>query len=338
MSGITESFKVIETGYKERDNDFLKDVREGLAADSKHLSCRFFYDKKGSKLFEAICDLPEYYLTRAEREILVDQAKAIAAQMPENVTLVELGSGSGVKTQVLIEALLLQQMSLLYMPVDISSSALEDSAQVFLDRFSNLEIVGVSAEYQRGLREVRERIKGPKLVLWLGSSVGNFTRLDAAQFLRDVRASMRSDDLLLMGVDLRKDRAVLEPAYDDAQGVTAQFNLNLLERINRELGGHFNLDAFQHKAVYDENEGRVEMYLVSTREQVVAIDDLGLGVSFEEGEMVFTELSYKYSLTEIETLAEDSDFELLHQWFDGKKRFSLNLMGGVCQMKCVNDH
>lgn len=138
---------------------------------------------------------------------------------------------------------------------------------------------------------------------------------------------MRSDDLLLMGVDLRKDRAVLEPAYDDAQGVTAQFNLNLLERINCELGGHFNLDAFQHKAVYDENEGRVEMYLVSTREQVVAIDDLGLDVPFEEGEVVFTEPSYKYSLTEIETLAEDSGFEMLHQWFDGKKRFSLNLMG-----------
>jgi L-histidine Nalpha-methyltransferase len=327
MSGKIEAFKVIETGYKEREEDFGTDVREGLTAVSKRLSCRFFYDEKGSKLFEAICDLPEYYLTRAEREILVDHAEAIAALLPKNVTVVELGSGSGIKTQVLIEALLSQQMSLLYMPVDISSSALEDSAKVFLDRFSNLDIVGVSAEYQRGLMEVRKTIKGPKLILWLGSSVGNFTRLDATQFLRDVRASMRSGDQLLMGVDLRKDRAILEAAYNDAQGVSAQFNLNLLTRINRELGGHFNLDAFQHKAVYDTDRGCVEIYLVSRCKQVVKIDDLGLDVSFEDGEMVFTEPAYKYSLAEIDHLAEDSGFKILHQWFDGKKQFSLNLMG-----------
>jgi len=327
MSGSTEAFTLIETGYKARDDDFAEDVRDGLTGASKHLSCRFFYDEKGSQLFEAICDLPEYYLTRAERGILVRHAEAIVAQVPEGVTVVELGSGSGVKTQILIEALLAKHKALTYMPVDISVSALEESAQVFLDRFSNLEIVGVSAEYQSGLKKVQERVEGLKLVLWLGSSVGNFTRLDAAQFLGGVRESMGSGDRFLMGVDLRKDKAVLEAAYDDAQGVTAAFNLNLLGRINRELGGRFELDAFEHKAVYDEEEGRVEMYLVSTRDQVVVIDDLGLDVSFKDGEMIFTEPSYKYSLVEIETLAEDSGFEILDQWFDKEKRFSLSLMG-----------
>ena len=224
MSGVTESFSLIETGYQARDDDFARDVRKGLATESKRLSCRFFYDEIGSKLFEAICDVPEYYLTRAESEILVRHAEEIAAQGPETVTVVELGSGSGIKTQVLIEALLSKQGSLLYMPVDISSSALEESARVLLDRFSNLEIMGVSGEYQSGLRAVEEKINGPKLVLWLGSSVGNFTRVDAVQFLRNLRASMGSGDQLLMGVDLRKDRAVLESAYDDAKGITAQFN------------------------------------------------------------------------------------------------------------------
>lgn len=327
MSGIADAFTLIETGYKDLSDGFAEDVRVGLTAGSKHLSCRFFYDERGSKLFEAICDLPEYYLTRAEKEILDIHAEAIAARVPEGVTVVELGSGSGVKTQVLIEALLAQQMPLLYMPVDISPTALEDSAQEFLDRFSDLEIVAVSAEYHSGLRRVNKTVEGSKLVLWLGSSVGNFTRLDAAQFLSDVRLSMDAGDQLLMGVDLRKERVILEAAYGDAQGVTAQFNLNLLGRINRELGGHFDLDAFQHKAVYDEDEGRVEMYLVSTRDQVVVIDDLGLDVSFEAGEMIFTEPSYKYSLAEIDTLAENSGFEIVQRWFDREQRFSLNLMG-----------
>jgi L-histidine N-alpha-methyltransferase len=327
MSGSADAFTLIKTGYEERGNDFADDVRAGLTATSKHLSCRFFYDERGSKLFEAICDLPEYYLTRAEREILDTYSEAIAAQVLEDVTVVELGSGSGVKTQVLIEALLAQQMSLLYMPVDISPTALEDSAKVLLDRFSDLEIVAVSAEYQSGLRRVKKTVDGSKLVLWLGSSVGNFTRSDAAQFLSSVRESMGAGDQLLMGVDLRKERVVLEAAYDDAQGVTAQFNLNLLGRINRELGGHFDEDAFRHKAVYDEDEGRVEMYLVSTHHQVVTIDNLGLDVSFEAGEVIFTEPSYKYSLAEIDTLAENSGFEMVQQWFDREQRFSLSLMG-----------
>ncbi|HEV2125431.1 MAG TPA: L-histidine N(alpha)-methyltransferase, partial [Chloroflexota bacterium] len=204
-----------------------EEVRACLTAAPKRLPCRFFYDAAGSAIFDEICDLPEYYVTRAEREILQEHAGAIAALAPQRCRLVELGSGSASKTRLIIEALLQRQGTLRYIPVDISRSALEESALPLLDRYTGLDIQAVAAEYQDGLRYLERASSGPKLILWLGSNVGNFERADAAAFLRQVRSTMTLEDRLLIGIDLRKDRSILEPAYDDAQGVTARFNKNL---------------------------------------------------------------------------------------------------------------
>lgn len=305
------------------------EVRAGLMAMPKRLPCRFFYDEIGSQLFEAICELPEYYPTRTERAILAEHAAEVVERVPGCATLVELGSGSAAKTRLLIDALCRTGPHLRYVPIDISRSALEDSARGLLDAYPALSIDAVAAEYHDGLQCLAEAWtegpQGPRLVLWLGSNVGNLERDEAAAFLRNVRTTMAPDDRLLLGVDRRKARAVLEPAYDDAQGVTAQFNLNILARINRELGGQFRLSQFDHRAVYDEERGRIEMYLVSTQAQEVPIQDLDLVVPFAAGEAIHTENSYKYSDDEIEALAAGSGFAVERQWHDPRRWFSVNL-------------
>ncbi len=329
ISKLEDRFTLITTRVESALNAFAEDVALGLRASPKRLSCRYFYDQEGSRLFEQICKLPEYYLTGAEREILSARAGEIVSGFPEEVTLVELGSGSAVKTRLLIEALLACQDGLRFVPVDISQSALEESSQRLLRAYADLEILGVAAEYHAGLARLKDEIEGPKLILWLGSNVGNFDRPDAVRFLGRLRAAMADGDRLLMGVDLRKDRATLEAAYDDAEGVTARFNLNLLARINRELGGRFELEHFQHRVVYDEEDGRVAMYLVSACAQTVAVEGLDLEVVFAEGEAIHTEDSYKYSVAEIEALAGSAGLEVEEQWFDGERRFGLNLLKKV---------
>jgi L-histidine N-alpha-methyltransferase len=311
------------------ESSFADAVVDGLHDSSKHLPCRFFYDEVGSELFERICDLPEYYLTRAETEILDTQVEEMVGGLPDDLTLVELGSGSATKTKLLIEALLRQRDTLKFTPIDISKSALEGSAQALLVDHPGLEIMAVAGEYQDGIRALKNQNSGPELILWLGSSIGNLTRLEAVQFLSDIRTSMSADDRLLVGIDLRKSAQVLESAYDDAAKVTAAFNLNILKRINTELGGQFDLEAFRHQAVYDEIEGRVEMHLVSERDQVVRIEDLELEVSFNAGERIHTENSYKYSLDEIDSLAEQAHLVHENRWFDSQHQFSLNLMRGA---------
>jgi dimethylhistidine N-methyltransferase len=309
---------------------FAADVRRGLTSQPKWLSCRFFYDRQGSRLFEQICDLPEYYLTRAEDGILARHAEGIVATVPAGAALVELGSGSGAKTRHLIAALLRRQGSLRYTPIDIARDALEESAHRLHDEFAALEVHALCGEYRDGLRrlDALRRTGGPdrpQLILWLGSSVGNFERPRAAAFLSQVRATMGPDDRLLVGFDLRKARAVLEPAYDDARGVTARFNKNLLARVNRELGGHFDLSQFDHLAVYDEDAGRIRMSLVSRRDQVALIASLGLRVPLAAGEAIHTEDSYKYSLPEIGALAEAAGLEVERQWLDEGRRFCESL-------------
>lgn len=307
-----------------------EEVRAGLTASPKRLPCRFFYDAAGSELFEQICLLPEYYVTRAERQILATHAAEIVAEAPRPAVLVELGSGSATKTRLLIEALLGRQDTLRYVPVDISRDALEASAQELLVAYPALSVAAVAAEYQDGLRFLEQMPTAAepaaKLVLWLGSNVGNLTRTEAAAFLGQVRQRLGPDDRFLIGIDLRKDRTVLEPAYDDAQGVTAQFNKNVLVRINRELGGHFNLDAFAHRAIYHETEGRIAMYLVSQHEQVVAVEALPLRAHFAAGETIHTEDSYKYSEAEIVALADAAGFTVVRQWYDTERRFCETLL------------
>jgi uncharacterized SAM-dependent methyltransferase len=343
-------FRLVELPGGDPFAEFAQDVAAGLTAHPKHLSCRYFYDREGSRLFAAICELPEYYLTRAETEILERHARQIAALFPEDVTVIELGSGNAVKTRLLLEALL-PDRRVRYVPIDICRPVLEESAADLLQRFPPLEIVAVAAEYHEGLRHLvgtRDEGRGarnnlvfssplapnpsslsddrPRLILWLGSNIGNFTRAEAATLLRRIRDTMTSADRMLVGVDLRKDRGVLEAAYDDAAGVTAAFNLNLLARINHELNGNFGLSAFQHRAIYNQDLGRIEMYLVSTRVQSVTIGRIGLTVRFAAGETIHTENSYKYSLAEINAVAAAAGLQGQRFWQDAAGRFCLHLL------------
>ena len=315
-------------------DDFAEDVRAGLTAPRKFLLPKYFYDALGSRLFDAICLVPEYYLTRAEADIFERHAAEIvesARDGARRVTLFELGSGSAAKTRRIIDALLAAQPRLRYVPVDISTAALEESASALLGDYEGLSVTAYAADYDTALPRLRENFEegARALVLFLGSNVGNFDRAEARDFLRRVRASLRAGDCLLLGADLKKDAATLEAAYDDPVGVTAAFNLNLLARINRELAADFALRDFRHVALYDEREGRVEMHLESTREQTVRIDALGLKVHFDDGERIHTENSYKYSLDELSALAADTGFSRARTWLDPAERFSSNLLRAV---------
>ncbi|MCZ6782558.1 MAG: L-histidine N(alpha)-methyltransferase [Proteobacteria bacterium] len=320
-----DRFELISPERANSAASFAEEVQAGLTAAQKSLPCRFLYDEAGSRLFEEICDLPEYYPTRTERSILERRAEELARSFAEPASLVELGSGSASKTRILIEALLKRQRQLTFSPVDISRSALRDSTAALLEDYPGLRIRAVEGEYDRALHCIREASHAPTLVLWLGSSIGNLDRPEAIRFVARLRAEMVENDRLLVGVDLRKERRTLERAYDDARGVTARFNLNLLARIDRELGGEFRDGSFRHRAVYREDSGRVELHLVSQTRQRVRIEKLDLVVEFEAGETIHTENSYKYSLDEIDALAVESGMTLEAQWLDERKWFSVNL-------------
>ena len=305
--------------------DFGDAVRDGLSAPSKSLPSQFFYDAEGSRLFEEICDLPEYYLTRAEAEILERAAPSIAARYPWIETIVELGSGSAIKTEHLLRAFGETRDALCYAPIDVSRAALEDSIERLERDHAELEIRPALAEYETGLAELRALDLGPTLTLWLGSSIGNLTKPDATDFVGRIAADMQPDDRLLVGIDLRKDPEVLEAAYDDAQGVTARFDLNLLARINRELGGNFDLDAFRHVVHYDEDSGAVKSFLESQSDQRVEIPGADLEVPFRAGERIHTEDSHKYGPDEIQALAQASRLRVEEQIRDREGRFSVSL-------------
>lgn len=306
-----------------------EDVRRGLSRQPKRFLPKYFYDQLGSQLFEAICLLPEYYLTRAENEILDRYADEIVASVEGDITLIEMGSGSASKTRLLIEALLRKQAELLFIPVDISASALDSSSRILLQSYPQLRVEAYAADYFAGLAELGKKERGRTLALFLGSNISNFDPDEALKFLRALRLVLRNGDALLLGADLKKDKSVLEAAYNDALGVTAAFNLNVLARINRELGGNFDLRAFQHRAFYNEAAGRVEIYIESTREQTVAISQLELEVEFHEGEQIYTENSYKYDLNDIARLAAATGFIHGRTWLDSQERFSSSLLLAV---------
>ena len=321
-----DRYSFLESDAAEVLANFGEAVTEGLGSSPRTLPCRFLYDARGSELFEAICNLPEYYPTRTERSILEAHADAIAARFAAPITLAELGSGSSSKTRLLIEAFLRSQGSLRYVPVDISRSILDESARDLLDDYEGLEVHAIASEYRVGLQHLGRELERPKLIAWLGSNIGNFDPVQAASFVRSIRAAMAPGDHVLFGIDLRKDREILESAYDDAQGVTAAFNLNLLARINRELGGEFELDRFEHRARWHPEEGRVKLDLVSRVDQEIPIRALDLAVKFQAGEAIHTEDSYKYSLEEIDTLASACGLRVIDRYLDERSWFSLNLL------------
>jgi len=314
-------FSLIEEERGRGSQSLAAEVERGLRSAPKSLPCRFFYDAEGSALFEEICELPEYYLSRAEDEILAARAGEIAGAAGADGPLVELGSGSAKKTRHLIRALLERRRELLYLPIDISPSALASSAQALLAEHPGLSVRAIAAEYDAGLGRLETEAPGRKLVLWLGSNVGNLAREEAAKFLRRLVRGWSEGERLLLGVDLRKDAGVLERAYDDARGVTARFNRNLLRRINAELAGEFDPAAFRHVARYDAAEGRVDMHLESIRPQVVRIAALDMSVDLAQGERIHTESSYKYSPAEIHALARAAGMEIERAWSDGAELF-----------------
>ncbi len=314
-------------------NAFAEDVRRGLASDPKSLPPKYFYDELGSQLFEAICLLPEYYLTRAENEIFARFADEIVGEADQTrgdeVTLIEMGSGSAQKTRLLIESFMERGKGLHYIPVDISLAALEQSAQGLLEAYpsSKLRVTAYASDYESALRHLgaRRAERQKTLALFLGSNIGNFNRVGAESFLSSLRSVLREGDCLLLGADLKKKREVLEAAYNDSIGLTAAFNLNLLSRINRELDADFNVRRFRHVALYDEAEGRIEIYLESRVAQRVSINRLNAEFDFAAGERIHTENSYKYDAAELALLAARTGFEVKRVWLDEKKQFSSNL-------------
>ena len=324
-----EKFLIHNLVKREPRAGLAEDVRRGLLTQPKRFLPKYFYDQLGSQLFEAICLLPEYYLTRAENEILDRYADEIVASIDGEITLLEMGSGSASKTRLIIEALLRKQTELVFIPVDISASALDSSSRILLQSYPQLNIEAYAADYFAGLAEIGKKQRPRTLALFLGSNISNFDPDDALKFLRALRQVLGDGDALLLGADLKKDKSVLEAAYNDALGVTAAFNLNVQARINRELGGNFDLRAFQHHAFYNEAVGRVEIYIESLREQTVRISQLEMEAQFHEGEQIHTENSYKYDLSDIARLAADTGFVHGHTWLDTEERFSSNLLLAV---------
>ncbi|MGD0929258.1 MAG: L-histidine N(alpha)-methyltransferase [Candidatus Korobacteraceae bacterium] len=300
------------------------DVRQGLTASPKSLPSKLFYDEVGSQLFEQITELPEYYLSRTERSILEQYAGEILANAGPSLTLVELGSGTAAKTCVLIEELLLRQSRALFYPIDVSPSALEQAVRHLGRQFPCLRVNPIVGDYTGGVPAL-SRITGRKLVLYIGSSIGNFEPHHAIRMLRRIRQTLRSGDALLLGADFAKSPKILVPAYDDAQGVTAAFNKNILARLNRELEADFEVDAFKHIALWNRRCSRMEIYLESTTAQTAFIPALDLDVSFERGERMHTENSYKYTDAMIESILRESGFMLEQTWCDRKKWFGLHL-------------
>ena len=310
--------------------NFPDDVRRGLTAQRKSLPPRWFYDELGSALFDTICFLPEYYVTRAETEVLTAHAAEIVDAFGSHSRLVELGSGTARKTRILLDIITGRQRELEYAPVDVDDSMLEKAARELLNDYERLRISAICSDFSRPSIPLAKLplTRGRTIVLFLGSTIGNLEPDEAVTMFRDLRAALRPGDAVLLGADLRKDRATLEAAYDDALGVTAAFNLNVLQRINRELGGHFALDQFAHRAFYDETHGRIEMHLDSRRAQTVRIDALDLEIAFAKGESIHTESSYKHDDATIAALASASGFTVSGTWTDSRRWFADFLLVG----------
>ncbi len=301
---------------------FLGDVLAGLALPQKALPPKYFYDARGSELFEAICELPEYYPTRTELAMMQADVGAMARALGPDCLLIEYGAGSGRKTRVLIEALAPRA----YAAIDISREQLRAAVAEFAQLFPAVKIIGVCADYScpLSLPEIDGVNARRRAIYFPGSTIGNFTPGEALAFLNVARALAGPGGAMLVGVDLKKDHATLHAAYSDAQGVTAEFNLNVLRRINNELGANFDLAAFRHHAFYDPARGRIEMHLESTRAQKVSVG--GREFSFRAGETIHTENSCKYTVEEFQQLAAKAGFRAEHCWTDPEQLFSVHYL------------
>jgi len=304
------------------EDSFRDAVLAGLSNSPKSLPCKFFYDQRGSALFEAICEVPEYYLTRTELDILRTYAGDMAAQIGPNCRLVELGSGASIKVRLLLGAL---ATPLGYIPVDISRGFLRDAAARIAADFPELDVIAVCADYTRPF--TLPQVSGPagKTVgFFPGSTIGNFEPEAVVQFLGHVGRLLGPGAEMLIGADVKKDKAILDAAYNDAQGLNAAFNLNLLHRIAKELDSDVAIDDFAHVAFYNPDEGRVELYIKSLKDQSAVI--AGRRFSFTAGEMIHTENSYKYAIAEFRALAARAGFKALDTWTDADGKFAVHYL------------
>jgi L-histidine Nalpha-methyltransferase len=303
---------------------FAQHADQGLSQDPKQLSSRYFYDAKGSQLFQEIMALPEYYLTRAEHELFLQHRTAMARAFAEQgyFHLVDLGAGDATKTKLLLHELVAQDKAFDYVPLDISGDAMQELVQDLQENLPAIPVKAVVAEYLTGLQWLQDALPERKVVLFLGSNIGNFERGEGLAFLRQIRERLQPGDMLLLGVDLCKDPDTILAAYNDASGVTAAFNLNLLKRMNRELGGDFDVSQFKHFALYDPQEGVMKSYLVSKREQTVRLQATGKQYTFAAWEAVHTENSHKYTLQQATDMGQQAGFELVSSYQDAKGLFA----------------
>ena len=304
---------------------FVDEISASLNENSKFIDPKYFYDKKGSELFEQICSLPEYYPTRTEIEILGNIQTELSNYLDDSFRLVELGSGSSNKTRLILDIFDKIQQRIEYFPIDISE-ILTESSELLQREYKNLHITGIVDTYEGGLEFIEKYDDKKNLIIFLGSSYGNFLPKEGENFLKKINSIMKKEDFFLIGLDLVKDKKILEKAYNDSQGITAKFNLNILSRINDELDADFNLNNFRHVAKYNEENQRIEMYLQSTVYQSVVISKANLSLTFNSGELIHTEHSHKYTINQIHELTEKTGFVLTKIWTDKNKQYALVLM------------
>lgn len=316
----------MQSASETKQNTFAEDVDKGLSANPKFLSSKYFYDDEGSRLFQEIMKLPEYYLTRSEFEIFSklneEIFEAFEADSAE-FDLIELGAGDGSKTSILVEQFLKRNAVFSYVPIDISSEALNFLTEKFHKEFPELSIKPEQGDYFKTLETFSKKSDKKKIILFLGSNIGNFSEAGALEFFKELRETMNERDFLFIGFDLHKNPKTILNAYDDSQGITAKFNINLLKRINRELDADFNIEEFSHYASYHPLERAARSFLISQKEQTVNIKSLGKSFEFKKWEPIYMEVSQKYDLEMIEKIARESGFTVAENFFDENK-FYLN--------------
>ena len=321
---VDSKLQYFKPNHAKIEKSFADEISFSLTQHSKFIPPKFFYDKKGSELFEKICDLSEYYPTRTEISILQKLKENLSSHVDDSFRLVELGSGSSIKTRLILDILNQFQEKIEYFPIDISEILTESSSLLQRD-YDNLHITGIIDTYEGGLEFLKNYDNKKNLIIFLGSSFGNFVPEDGKKFLKKINSTMKNDDLFLIGLDLVKNKITLENAYDDSKGITAQFNLNVLSRINDELDADFNLDNFAHYVLYNEDEQRIEMYLKSLVEQSVVISKANLSLRLKKNELIHTEHSHKYKLSQIKELMHQTGFDIKHIWLDENNYFALTL-------------
>jgi len=315
-----------------KSSQFAKDVMMGFAQNPKSVSSQYFYDQQGDKIFQQIMNMPEYYLTRSEFEIFSEQKEEICKAIKgfdEPFNLIEFGAGDGYKTKLLLEYLLSNNANFTYYPVDISNNILIELKQSLKNELPGLKVKPLNLEYFSALSKLSEINNQRNVILFLGSNIGNFHLDSAAGFLRRINWYAKKSDMLLLGVDLKKDPRIITNAYSDPHGITANFNLNLLSRMNRELGANFNIQQFTHHTFYEPVSGEVLSYLISLQEQQVNFGFLDWRVDFKEFELIHTEISKKYSIPELDALAGGQGFRVLKHFTDTKRYFLNTLWEAV---------